>query len=154
MIDGLYGLCVSSSIRQKAALCASLPGAIGPGSLAAQIRAARSAALTAASSNIRITSRVDSPELAAPFADRSSRMLEKRFGGRLHPYLSRPAVDAPDWHHYIAAFLPREIPNRNCRREAYLSAEQSGSQTPSWVSRKNGDSGRPAGSRCAAGKGP
>ena len=33
MIDGLYGLCVSSSIRQKAALCASLPGAMGPGSL-------------------------------------------------------------------------------------------------------------------------
>src|SRR5271165_267666 len=154
MIDGLYGLCVSSSIRQKAALCASLPGAIGPDSLAAQTRAAQSAALTAASSNIRTTSFAGAPGAARPFADRSSRAHGERFGGPVTSLLPRPAVDAPDWRHYIAASARERCPNRNCSREAYLSAQQPRSQTPSWVSGEDGDGGRPPSSGSAPREGP
>jgi ribonuclease P protein component len=39
-------------------------------------------------------------------------------------------------------------------REAYLSAQQSGSQTPSRVSRENGNAGRPPGFGCAPRQGP
>src|SRR5215471_13372239 len=55
-------------MRQKAVLCASLPGAMGPGSVAAQIRAARSAAATAASSSMNQASLLSS-DAARPLAD-------------------------------------------------------------------------------------
>src|SRR5690348_16039568 len=99
IIDGLYGLCVSISIRQNAALCASLPGVIGPESVDAQTRAARSAAWTAASANIKKPPALELPIRPArlPIARRP---MDNAQGSGLHPLLSRPAVDASQWLHY------------------------------------------------------
>src|SRR5437870_7365003 len=59
---GLYGLWVSSSMRQKAVLCGSLPGRSEPGASALQVRAVASAAAIIASSLTRSAPRGNSTQ--------------------------------------------------------------------------------------------
>ena len=131
---GLYGLWVSSSIRQNAVLWSSLPGRIAPFAGAAPAPRAVSAAAM-----IAVVGHGSTPSPA--------RQLAPGRGGAV--------IDLPGPLPYIAPSARTRAVSRWSRcREAHLPAEQAHPQAPPRLSCANGDPGRPPGARRAPRQGP
>src|SRR6516164_10696558 len=139
-------------MRQNAALCALLPGTIGPGAEAVHIRAARSTAVTIASSDTSRCSplshcqRHGAPRTIVR-AD-PSRTLSPAARFRVGVDFATPAPLYSRLRTIKGALI------RSQCREAHLPAQQPRSQAPPRISGTHGNGSRTQGAGVAARKGP